>query len=197
MSEESDEERQCKKARKVYPDCELADAVTKGHCAIKGCKGQVRTGCKTHDLRLCWPGCLQRHLTGCGIITEGKGSMCKRKAIEWKDPTVAPATREAEGGRVGLPRAISPSTTATDYPSDRKVGNYPHAIEGYSTCGATSEVPCGYDTTRWAERGGLLWPGAQPFCARKSEYLNNLSAAYLNAHLQPSLPSRHDVRLNR
>ena len=75
--------QQPKKGRMLYADCELADC-SKGRCAIEGCNARVRTGCKAHGIRLCWPKCLQLHLTGGGKIAVDKGSTSKRKAVEWK-----------------------------------------------------------------------------------------------------------------
>ena len=44
---------------------------------------------------------------------------------------------------------------------------------------------------------GELPQAGFPESGLRGKYLNSLSAAYLNAHFQPSLPSRYDVRLNR
>ena len=88
QGEESEEEEVVpppkKKGRMVYEDCELGVAKVQGKCAIKGCKGYLTHGCKAHDVRLCFPKCLDLHLKGYGIINMGKGSQCKRAPIVWK-----------------------------------------------------------------------------------------------------------------
>ena len=67
QGEESEEEEMVpppkKKGRMVYEDCELGEAKKRGRCAIKGCKKKSFHGCKAHDVRLCFPKCLDRFYT--------------------------------------------------------------------------------------------------------------------------------------
>ena len=49
--------------RMVYEDCELGESKKRGRCAIKGCKKKSFHGCKAHDVRLCFPKCLDRFYT--------------------------------------------------------------------------------------------------------------------------------------
>ena len=67
QGEESEEEEVVpppkKKGRMVYEDCELGEAKKRGRCAIKGCKKKSFHGCKAHDVRLCFPKCLDRFYT--------------------------------------------------------------------------------------------------------------------------------------
>ena len=58
--------------------CDFQMAVKVGRCALKGCERLCFTGCKAHGQRLCWPGCVTKHVNGVGE------SKVLRAEIEWQ-----------------------------------------------------------------------------------------------------------------